>query len=188
MDKRSALIAAARAAMIEQKGNVEIGDVARRAGVSVGLAYHHFGSKAGLVAAVVTEFYDRYDDIVMQDMGRGRPWLERERERLVRIVDFLFHDPLTPIILGQLSGSPEVAQIEFGRRGKIIESAAWVIERGQEKGELDPSLDPYVTAAIFTGGLREACNRWIARGDPPDAELFVSRSWRIMAAGLAPKN
>ena len=29
--------------------------------VSVGLAYHHFGSKGGLIAAVVDDFYERLD-------------------------------------------------------------------------------------------------------------------------------
>ena len=45
--------------------------VAKRAQVSVGLAYHHFGSKAGLIAAVVEAFYSRLDEVVFKRREAG---------------------------------------------------------------------------------------------------------------------
>ena len=50
---RERLLSAAQEELIEGQGHLEMQAVARRAQVSVGLAYHHFGSKAGLIAAVV---------------------------------------------------------------------------------------------------------------------------------------
>ena len=47
------LINAAEAELIENNGHIEIQGVAKRVGLSVGIAYHHFGSKTGLIAAVV---------------------------------------------------------------------------------------------------------------------------------------
>nr|QQZ51483.1 TetR family transcriptional regulator [Phenylobacterium glaciei] len=47
------LIRAAQEELIASHGLLEMQAVAKRAKVSVGLAYHHFGSKAGLIAAVV---------------------------------------------------------------------------------------------------------------------------------------
>src|SRR5690554_5193406 len=59
------LLAAAQTELIEGQGQLEMVAVARRAKVSAGLAYHYFGSKAGLIAAVVEAFYDRYDAAVI---------------------------------------------------------------------------------------------------------------------------
>ncbi|WP_050625577.1 TetR/AcrR family transcriptional regulator [Bradyrhizobium viridifuturi] len=59
---RDRLLAAAQQELIEGHGHLEMQAVAKRARVSVGLAYHHFGSKAGLIAAVVEDFYQRLDE------------------------------------------------------------------------------------------------------------------------------
>ncbi|CAN5850370.1 hypothetical protein BH11PSE1_BH11PSE1_02880 [soil metagenome] len=53
------LIRAAQEELIASHGLLEMQAVAKRAKVSVGLAYHHFGSKAGLIATVVEGFYNR---------------------------------------------------------------------------------------------------------------------------------
>ena len=47
---REKLISAAQEELIHGQGLLEMQAVAKRAKVSVGLAYHHFGSKAGLIA------------------------------------------------------------------------------------------------------------------------------------------
>ncbi len=69
---RERLIRAAQEELIQSHGHLEMQAVAKRAQVSVGLAYHHFGSKAGLIAAVVEEFYSRLDDVAFNDARRPR--------------------------------------------------------------------------------------------------------------------
>ena len=46
---RQRLIKAAEHELIANNGSMEISAVAKRAKVSAGLTYHHFGSKTGLV-------------------------------------------------------------------------------------------------------------------------------------------
>ncbi len=65
---RARLLEAAMAELVERDGALEVASVAARADVSVGLLYRYFGSKAGLVAAVVADFYDR----LMTEIARGR--------------------------------------------------------------------------------------------------------------------
>lgn len=89
-DSREAILAAARSALEAGGGQIEMNDVARRACVSVGLAYHYFGSKAGLVSALVTDFYDRYDAVVNRHYDDTGGWAARERMRLAEAVRFLF--------------------------------------------------------------------------------------------------
>src|SRR5690349_13406419 len=57
------LIRAAQEELIQGHGLLEMQAVAKRAKASVGLAYHHFGSKAGLIAAVVEAFYNRLEEV-----------------------------------------------------------------------------------------------------------------------------
>ncbi|WP_232665483.1 TetR/AcrR family transcriptional regulator [Pseudonocardia sp. TRM90224] len=56
--------------------------VAGRAGVSVGLPYRYFGTRSGLLTAVLSAFYDRLDDAVITKQFAGRTWHERERARV----------------------------------------------------------------------------------------------------------
>ena len=64
---RQRLIEAAEKELIRSHGHLEMQAVSKRAQASVGLAYHHFGSKAGLIAAVVEAFYSRLDEMAFKD-------------------------------------------------------------------------------------------------------------------------
>lgn len=64
---RERLIRAAEKELIRSHGHLEMQAVSKRAQLSVGLAYHHFGSKAGLIAAVVEAFYSRLDEVVFKE-------------------------------------------------------------------------------------------------------------------------
>src|SRR5438046_4617250 len=79
---RERLVQAAQEELIRTHGHLKMQAVAKRAQVSVGLAYHHFGSKAGLIAAVVEAFYSRLDEEVFNEACRpSESWADRERRR-----------------------------------------------------------------------------------------------------------
>ena len=103
------LIAAAEQELIANNGHMEISAVAKRADTSAGLTYHHFGSKTGLVAAVVDRFYEPLREI---SLGGGIPseleWRDRERYRTSAIIDYFYGHPLAPLIAGRLAREPEV--------------------------------------------------------------------------------
>ncbi len=183
-DAKSAILAAAADAFVAGRGDLEMNDVAKRAGVSVGLAYHYFRSKAGLVSALITDFYDRYDAVVNRRFEPGLSWSARESRRLLDVVEFLFSDPLAPAILGSLRGDAEIAAVETARRSVIIELAAENIRRGQSRGEINPEIDPEIAAAIINGGLREAVA--VALADPcgRDARDFARQSWALIEGAL----
>src|SRR4029079_18638617 len=114
----------------------ELQDIAKRARVSVGLAYHRFGSKAGLIAAVVEHFYDELERAI--DLGdfRVQDWAVRERERLSRLVRFLYRDELATVVLSTLTRDPQVAVVESERWHKLIDAAARNLGRGQSRGQV----------------------------------------------------
>ena len=66
-----------------ETGEVEVAAVARRAGVSAGLPYRYFGTRAGLLIALVEDFYGRLEHAavmrVIQSPRKSRFLLRRSR-------------------------------------------------------------------------------------------------------------
>ena len=80
--------------------------------VSVGLAYHHFGSKAGLIAAVVEAFYSHLDEVVFKEARLpSEGWADREKRRIASYVAFHYDHPFAPLVIGALSRAPEVLDV-----------------------------------------------------------------------------
>src|SRR5215470_8068620 len=111
---RERIVAAALKELIDGDGDFEIADVSRWAGVSVGLAYHYFGSKAGLIAVLITDYHDRHHAVVNHAVDSSLPWPVRERTRLKASIDFLYADPFTHLMMGKLNSSAELIAIDTG--------------------------------------------------------------------------
>ncbi|MBX2853498.1 MAG: TetR/AcrR family transcriptional regulator [Rhodobacteraceae bacterium] len=183
-DSKSAIFHAAQTVFVENDGAFEMNHVAQRAGVSVGLAYHYFGSKAGLVSAIIAEFYDRYDAVANQLFPKGMPWREREHLRLLHTVEFLFQDPMAPLMLGRLGGDAKVMGVEAARREAIIELAVVNISKAQDRGEIPLHIDPAIAAAVINGGFREAVAMVLREPERIEPAQFADQLWRLIVGAL----
>ncbi len=181
-ETRQLLLHCAMQELVANKGTLEIGDVTKRAGVSAGAPYHHFGSKSGLIAAVVDDFYERYDTSVMNVEIAGRHWATREETRVKMIVEFHYNDPLSPIILSQLSRDPIVAQVEARWLSAHIAKGARNIANGQRDGDISNSLDPELAAAMILGGLRQTIVHALARKTVPRRGALARELWAFVLA------
>lgn len=180
---RSRLLAAAAEVLVAGDGQFEMADVARQAGLSVGLSYHYFGSKAGLLAALVDAFYERYDQAVMQrNPLPGAGWAARERARLEATVEFHYADPMAPLILTRLSREPDVAAVEARWSGRHIDLAVHNLRLAQARREIPAELDPILMAAFIIGGLRQTIAAALMRPDRQPAEVLVQQIWTFIAA------
>jgi AcrR family transcriptional regulator len=159
--------------------------VARRAQVSVGLAYHHFGSKAGLIASVVEAFYTRLDSEVFgAPRWPAATWAERERGRIAAYFGFHFHHPFAPLVIGPLSRSPEVLDVESGFTTRTLAAGARMLEAAQQNGEVPADIDPELTIALMSGGIRQALLGALSRDPRPDPTGLTNTIWAFMAAAL----
>ncbi len=177
---RLRLIEAARAELLDTGGTLEVAKVAARAETSPGLLYRYFGAKDGLVAAVVHAFYDAYDDAVFavtvsSDLG----WIERERLRLSREIDFLRDEPLAPIVVGRRLREPSASQADAERLATQIDMAARNISHAQRSGEVDPAVDARLAAAAFLGAFRELMAEAMSREVPPSRDELLDTIWRL---------
>lgn len=185
---REALLRAATDELIERRGVLEVGPVAARAGVSVGLIYRHFGSKAGLLAAVVGDFYVRFDAEVLDvDPAPGAGWGERERRRTEMAVDFHYDDPLAPIVLARMARDPEVAAVEARHLRLQVARGTRNVMRGQRDGEIPEEIDAGIAAAMTLGGVRQALIEVLSRREPPPRERVADQLWRLVVAAVRVK-
>lgn len=181
-ETRERILKAAAKVLIAGDGQCEIADVARAAGVSAGLSYHYFTSKAGLIAAVVEAFYDRMEAAVMEPNPKpGAGWGERERLRLERMVDFYYAEPLAPLILTRLSRTPDVAAVEAARLARHIDLAARNVELAQQKGEIPGDLDAHLLGAMILGGLRQAIGQALGMQKRPGRDKIAEQLWSFIA-------
>lgn len=181
---RARLVEAAREALIDGDGDFEMSHLAERAGVSGGLAYHHFGSKAGLLAAVIDDFYDRVFSVLQVDADQNAPWSEREFLRFRAWVAFLYEEPIARLVLRKMGKTVQVAELEARRQDELIAFARKNIEAGQQSGEIRESLDPEIAAAAIIGALRQTTMRAFAEDEPPDANFVASQLWALISGAL----
>jgi len=165
-------------------GTVEMAALAESAGVSTGLAYHYFGSKAGVLAAVVNSFYDRYEEVANMRMDGSRPWPEREKERLRRVIAHLYEEPLAPAVFGLMGRSAEVAKMEMERQAAISALAALNVEQGQRQGFIPKDVDARIAGAAMMGGLRLATAAALSSDPRPDKEILAAHLWSFIAGAV----
>ena len=162
---RDKLITAARDELIQRSGNLEVESVARRAGTSTGLIYRHFGSRAGLVGAVVDDFYTRYRTEALEtNPAPGASMAVRERRRTELSAAFHYHDPLAAIVLSNLHLDSEVGLQEAVHTNEMIALATKVMRLGITRGQIPKDRDPDLVAAMIIGGMRHVLARSLATG------------------------
>jgi AcrR family transcriptional regulator len=179
------LVRAAQDELVQQGGLLEMQAVAARAKVSVGLAYHHFGSKAGLIAAVVQAFYDRLEDVAFNPARlSASDWAGREKARIAAYIGFHYDHPFAPLVIGALSRAPEVLDVEQGFMKRQLVAGACNMRAGQRSGVVAADLDPRLTIALVVGGIRQALVGALSRTERPDRDALTERIWVFVAGAL----
>jgi AcrR family transcriptional regulator len=182
---RERLLAAARDVAIASSGHVEIAAVGTAAGVVPSLVHRYFGSKSGLVGALVDDFFDRFHRQALDlDLDRHGPWARHERLRLEAGVHFHYQEPFAPILYGPLSRDPEVARREADRIAVVVGRAARSIRRGQRNGELPVGVDPGLAGAAMFGAMRLVMVEALTRPVRPSPQRVIEVLWRQVAASV----
>jgi TetR/AcrR family transcriptional regulator, repressor of fatR-cypB operon len=134
--------------------NVSVHDVQRRANVSIGSIYNHFGSKEGLAKSLyyhlVKEFEEMVEDIIDEDLSiRERCnrliWqLLEYTETRRNIVAFMLHAKHREFL-------PDEPPVCSAAPFKAMRN---IVQQGMEAGEIRDG-DPWVVAAtVFGGAIR----------------------------------
>lgn len=150
----------AAAAVVAERGSskASFAEIAAQAGVSHSHPHYLFGSKANLLAALVTEFSDRYTEAVVDRLGdaRGLAAILHVVRLFVRSLD----QPLVMtrtfyVLLGEsVSTAPELRdglnQYHRWLQGLVAE---WIRE-GIASGEVRADVEPDAAAAVIVATVR----------------------------------
>lgn len=126
-------------------------DIAQAAGVTEGLVFHYFGSKAGLVRAVferhslhgeIDELFDRLEEAPIEEawpaLGQGFVQLCRRHRKFVAVA------------VSEAIRDDEVAAILDHFMGRCMERGRAFLQRRVDRGELRPH-DVTVTMRLMQG-------------------------------------
>ncbi|MEM8606623.1 MAG: TetR/AcrR family transcriptional regulator [Myxococcota bacterium] len=183
-ENRTRLVDAAAAALVDGNGAFEVQDVAKRAGLSVGLAYHRFGSKAGLIGAVVHRVYDQLFEATDIPHWPAHDWGGRERERTRRFIEFVYDTPVAAIVFSKLASDPEVVGVASERWRGVVDEGARNIAQGQRRGVLPTATGPHLLSALINGAVRHAIAQALATEPRPDRDALTDDVWNFISAGL----
>ena len=179
---RQRLVEAATAELADT-GSFEVAAVARRAGVSAGLPYRYFGTRTGLLVAVVDAFYQRFCDAIALRHYDAPTWAGRERQRITDWVDFLYREPVAPVILAGL-GEGELATA----RGRWLQEMSAVgarnMAQGQRDGEIPAGRDPEYLAAATIGGTNAVVAVCLTRDPRPPADAVTDQLWSFVSGAV----
>ena len=181
---RRRLIVAARDELVERGGQLEIDSVASRADSSVGLIYRHFGSRAGLIEAVVDDFYGRFRaEVLDNDPASAATFVARERRRIEQAVAFHYADPLSRVVVTHLHVDGQVAVGEAAQIERLVSDVAGVVAAAQRKGEVPRDRDGRFVGAMVVGGMRQVLAVALAT-EPRPAEKRTSKALWVLVAGV----
>ena len=160
--------------------------VGERAGYSRGLPTQRFGSKAGLVAAMLESALERWNEEVLGPRLAGRSGVAALRALIDAWGELARADPAalrshaTLLLEAASPNQPElrrrVAEYHVGLRTQV----ARLIEAGVRSGELRADLDAEAEAALLAASLRGLAYQWLL---DPDG-FALDRSLAELERGL----
>jgi TetR/AcrR family fatty acid metabolism transcriptional regulator len=154
---RKATILRAAIEVFSKKGyhGCRIADVAKEAGVAYGLVYHYYKNKEELLQSVFESGWSSLVSRLTERSLQGTTVEEKVRNIVTVAFEAYKTDPrAVKVLILEIGRSPSGSSINRGTAlTGIIDLAAQVFRDGQKRGELDPSLEPYLCATALFGAI-----------------------------------
>ena len=146
------ILSAARAIFAERGLDMEVNEIAERAGVGVGTLYRHFANRDDMVCAILMQ---TFADVLAR--LRSAAALD-DPDAALRQVPFTLthdqpvfaamHDPRAAKLLQDMK-----QQVSQTMADEAIELLAGIVRRGMQTGAFRADLDPPTTAAAILGSI-----------------------------------
>lgn len=182
-EKRESLLAAARDLFAQQGfDQTSTVQIARRAGVSEGILFHHFGSKKNLFVCLAQHFaYAAAAATMPADPSH------MTEETVVRNA-FAFAESNPALYEMLMKGSAELSEQDIAAQSDIIVQAIRQnLQRSMADGQVRRG-DADIMAQFQFALVDAAYRAWRRTGDPARREDFISEAVTCMKAMLAPES
>lgn len=154
--RREQIVEAAQAAFAEHGyAGASTKDIARRSGLTEGLLYHYYPSKAALLRAVVTRKSSFVGDaLVTLDRSGARPVAAVILELGLGLSRQLRSEKaLVGVLIGEAQTNLELYELHGAITDEVVGRLAAELDRRVAAGELRPGLAAAAAARGFFGGL-----------------------------------
>lgn len=151
---RARILAAARVLLAERGLDMEMTELAERAGVGVGTLYRHFANRDDLVRAILTQ---THKDVLSRLQVVAE--IEDPREALRQIPLMLTGESICSLlpVMQDPRSAKVMRDVKHGMDqpevGEITKLMAEIVERGIRAGVFRADLDPPATAAAILGSV-----------------------------------
>ena len=161
---------------------VNTNSIARSAGVGVGTFYRHFEDKHAFLRACMTEGLEslQADLLAAQAATAGADVREQVRASLVAFVGFAVRDPARFRLMFSLGHS--LSPRFRGGRGLSHRAVERALYGMQERGDVDPGLNPAVAARAFTAAQSQSVLWWLQDPDAPEESDLIETLVRLHPA------
>jgi len=145
-------------------------EVGKAAGYTGGLVSHRFGSKEGLLNAVIDNATNRFLEDQLRPEIEG-PGVETAEQALRNYISIYFEEVFVReshiralyVIMGEGLGAvpevqPKIAALNRGMRKRLQQ----IVERGIDAGEFSSTVDPKASAVLLVGLLRGVVMQYLA--------------------------
>lgn len=187
MRTKAAIIAAARV-ILERDGfrDARISDITQEAGVANGSFYTYFASKIEVVNALLPEISEDLLDPTAGPEIQGTPDIATRIELMVRkyLESYERNVNLLKVLEEVTLAENTVAEWRLERSREFARRAAIDITSWQEKGLVDPELDPAVTARSLSSMVVRMAYFVYAVGDAIPFESLVANLTRLWVNAL----
>jgi AcrR family transcriptional regulator len=188
VDRRSEILKAAREVLAE-KGleATKISEIVARAGVAQGTFYLYFPSKTSLVLALVEEFTrDTMEAVITAIAGAGT--LAEVIDRGVRAAFARLSEKrdIAPILRSRIGLTDVRAECERLYQ-PFYDFITLLIRQGQEAGELNPTLNPLITARLVAAIIDGAADQCFVYGTATYDDEFLTEVVGFICRALGVK-
>lgn len=150
--------------------------VAQQCGVSEGLLFHHFPSKAEIYAAVVARRFDRLDEEMERaaaQLPQNSPKRDTVRALLVTYLDHIAADPLSWAAVTRGDTPAEAQFVGIERRDGVVDKLLALVG------------DRPIAVSGFLGFVQAVCLDWVDAGCPDESrELIIAAALGALEGAL----
>ncbi len=155
--RKQAAIFDAACRVIRKSGfhQARMADIANEAGISYGLVYHYFNSKAELLEALINEWWDGLNATIDEQMNNKAP----VEERLCAIINYFLDQyetrpELVHVFITEFSrSSSNLTQENLKRFKSLMNRTGLMIAQAQEEGAIRKDLKASYLTYTFLGSI-----------------------------------
>lgn len=180
--------------IIDEEGlqALTVARIGERAGYSRGMVTERFGSKEGLIAALLDAIVDRLRNTDMMPEMEGRTGIERLDVYLTQIAKQAIDREPWLRVLARITFEAIGLDREPNDRFALVNAAirsdlADIVRMGIEDGTIRNDADPESEAVMFVAAFRGVAYQWVVDRDGLDPGAALSYTRSVTLERLAPE-